>query len=486
MTKQGPVPADGYRLCFEHSPWPSLLVNRARLVVLEANAAAREAGWEQLDLNEMLDLQGALPDVPAQVKAMLKRPEGPLAVFIQVLNPELLLIQALSQQARSEQEVHQAELSRLEGISQRKSELIANISHELRTPLTAILGWPEIILDSPDMPPLALQAAQAIRKDGMYLRQLLDDLIDLSRIEAGHLQLAIQSEDLNQLVLDALEMLAERARQKRLELISQLPEQPVWVAVDPMRTTQIILNYLSNAIKYSHVDGKILLQVRIENEEAILSLQDSGIGMDEQFRQRVFERFMRAEDVQASDGAGIGLNLVQKLVALHQGRCWVESTHGQGSTFYVALPLTRSQTERNRRAQARNQSGLHRLALSQIVLIDSRQDELELLEQLLKPYFGQVRSLTQPPELSDLYGAEPDLILISTSLQDHEHLQWLDNLRQDSDLNALPVIALSASAMKGDAEKLDVLGFSGSLSKPFLKEDLLQYIQHILARTPHV
>lgn len=484
MTKQGPVPAvDGYRLCFEHGPWPSLLVDRARFHFLDINAAARELGLDRLDGPglQALILPESLPGLAAGERSelTLALATGPRRAVLLALNDDLLLLQLLP-------EAPPEEILRLEHISQRKSELIANISHELRTPLTAILGWPEIILDSPDMPPLAMQAAQSIRKDGVYLRQLLDDLIDLSRIEAGHLQLDIQSEDLKQIVLDAIDMLGEKARQKKLSLIPRLPANAVWVAVDPVRVLQVVLNYLSNAIKYSHVGGEIFLEIRTEAEDAILSLQDSGIGMDDKFRQHVFERFTRAEDVQASDGAGIGLNLVKKLVELHSGRCWVESSHGQGSTFYVALPLTRSRTARELRHQAQGVSGLRRLALTQLLLIDERSEELGLLEQLLKPYFRQVRSLSELPDLSQLQDVLPDLILISTSLQDIPHQAWLTAVRQDPELNSLPVIALSASAMKGDAEKLTVLGYSGSLSKPFLKEDLLQYIQEILARTSHV
>ncbi|HEY9841376.1 MAG: ATP-binding protein [Candidatus Sericytochromatia bacterium] len=485
MTTQGPVPAEVYQLCFEHSPWPSLLVDRTLLRVQAANHAAQELlppDQPTPELAAVLELESPLTaeDAPGSNRLALARPclqDEFLPCLLLPLNAELLLIQLVREPA--------GELERLRRISQRKSELIANISHELRTPLTAILGWPEIILDSADMPALAVQAASSIRKDGVFLRQLLDDLIDLSRIEAGYLTLDIQSEDLCQIVLDAVDMLAEKARQKGLQLETDLPEQPVWAAVDSVRMMQVVLNYLSNAIKYTQSGGQILLQVRSGREEAVLMLQDTGIGMKEEVRQHIFERFMRADEVHSSDGAGIGLSLVKKLVELHGGHCWVESQHGQGSTFYVSIPLARSRTGRRIREQAHNSHSLRRLAQTRLLIVDERPEELSLLSQLLQPYFRQVRPAEALPDPETLKADLPDLVLISTSLQAPAHQVWIQALRQDPKLAALRVVALSASAMRGDAARLQALGYSGSLSKPFLKEDLLQYIQHLL-RTAHV
>lgn len=482
MSTQGPVPAEVYRLCFEHSPWPSLLVDRTLWHVKEVNQAARSLlPAPDSPLDQVLIFEEALEPLPSG-RMILARPCRQthfLPCLVLPLDSNTLLLQ-LMREPGGELDECIDEIERLRRLNQHKSELIGNISHELRTPMTAILGWPEILLDAPDMPPLALQAAQSIRKDGLFLRQLLDDLIDLSRIEAGRLTLEIQTQNFNQIVLDAEEMLAEKAHKKGLTLETELPPAPLWVMADGVRILQVTLNYLSNAIKYT-AHGRIRLSLGSSGEMAVLSLQDTGIGMAEDVRQHVFDRFMRADEVLTTDGAGIGLSVVKKLVELHGGQCWVESAPGQGSTFYFSLPLAHEDRPAERTTGS-NGRGLRRLTQTRLLIVDEHPDELSLLSQLLKPYFREVLSLQTLPELAQLQRLTPDLMLVSTSLAAEHHHTWIATLRA-GEAAALPVIALSNSAMKGDAEQLLALGFSGCISKPFLKEDLLQYIQHLLTRT---
>lgn len=491
MLTQGPVPAEVYRQCFEHSPWPSLLVDRTLLRVVDANRAAAgllpEPGADPIqagpELDQVLIFEEALEPLPSG-RMILARPCRQSHFFpclVLPLNAGMLMLQ-LMREPGSELDECINEIEKLQRLNQRKSELIGNISHELRTPMTAILGWPEILLDSEDMPPLATQAALSIRKDGLFLKQLLDDLIDLSRIEAGKLTLEIQSQDMVRIVLDAVEMLAEKAHKKGLALETQLPEHEIWVMADGMRILQVVINYLSNSIKYTD-RGHISIKLETTAEEAVLSLQDTGIGMSEDVRRQVFERFVRADEVQSTDGAGIGLSVVKKLVELHGGRCWVESAPGQGSTFYVSLMLAQSEDQVSGQAQMPSGSSLRRLTQTRLLILDEHPEELSLLSRLLDPYFHQVDAESVLPPVAELLALEPDLVLLSTSLSAAHHQDWMRALRADQSLAGLPVVALSASAMKGDAEQLLALGYSGCLSKPFLKEDLLQYIQHLLTRT---
>lgn len=468
------------------SPWPALILDRALLLIQDANAAACEAlglvapgPWSVAAHLELeVPSHGTTEVLTLPVRRLAGSEHGGESWLLSDLALDGWLLQGPLPLGPD------AAYTELQQVSQRKSELIANISHELRTPLTAILGWPEIILDAEGMPALATQAAQAIRKDGLYLRQLLEDLIDLSKIEAGHFQLDLRREELAPIVLDALDMLQERARTKQLRVETMFPSEPIWVLADPLRMTQIVLNYLSNAIKYTQRQGRVKVMLESHNEQAILSIEDDGIGMDEQVRQRIFDRFMRADEVLSTDGAGIGLALVKKLVDLHGGRAWVESQLGKGSTFYMALPQQPDQPPTELRPTRRP---LRRLAMTHVLIVDERAEELSLLRQLLQPYFYRVSALDAPPEAAQLEQWVPDLILVSTSLTAAHHHEWLRELRRESMFKALPVVALSASAMKGDAERLQSLGYSGFLAKPFLKEDLLQYIQLMLTgSSPYV
>lgn len=485
---QGSVPADAYRLFFIQSRWPSVIVDRTRSLILDSNQS-----WEALghlhpqsdSIHECLKLDISLEQVDqaelCQGSFSNGQPDESFLCQISPLKNNLLSIECYW----PEQNSLSHEYEHLKNLNQRKSDLIANISHELRTPLTAILGWPEILLDTQGMPSLVLQAAEAIRKDGVFLRDLLEDLIDLSKIEAGHLDLNLKSENLCQIALDAVEMLSEKARKKELSLKVDLPEEPIVAFVDAMRVMQILLNYLSNAVKYTPAGGSIHLSVGIQNEEAVISICDNGIGMNETVRQKAFERFMRAEEVSLLDGAGIGLSLVKKLVQLHNGHCWVKSEVGKGSCFYVALPLDVQDNPIHVQTKALKDRPEDLLSRSTLFLISDQAEERQIFNQLLRASVNTIHPLSEPPPPQNMViESNLEMILLSTSLERHDHLNWLSKFREARP-NTL-VIALSSSAMKGDQEILLSKGYSAVLVKPFLKEDLLQCMQQILTGISNV
>ncbi|MBF2054428.1 MAG: HAMP domain-containing histidine kinase [Candidatus Sericytochromatia bacterium] len=334
-------PEASYRLAFFHSRWPTLLVAPQTRQVLDLNLAWRDFAFFEGQLPADLDqwLQGEWP--PPGPAAGTVTPftarvrQGPdwrtRTCHAQWLAEDCL---SISFEPVPGADTPEARINQ----NRRKSELIANVSHEMRTPLTAILGWPEILLDAQGMPSLAREAAEAIRKDGVYLNRLLEDLIDISKIEAGYLRLNLQRENLQELIANALETVQDKARQKNIQIHWQPPHQTLWVHADNLRMTQILWNYLSNAIKYTPRGGKITVQAEAAAEQVIVSISDTGIGMQPAFQTQAFERFSRAEEVSHLEGAGIGLSLVKKLVHLHQGQCWAESEPGTGSCFYFSVP----------------------------------------------------------------------------------------------------------------------------------------------------
>lgn len=330
-------PEASYRLAFLHSRWPALLVQPQTHQLLDINLAWRAFAFFEAALPAPLEqwLQGALPAYapPGEAQSFSARIRQGQTWQAQSCRAEWLAADCLSisfEPATTE--------ALLKQHSERKSELIANVSHELRTPLTAILGWPEILLDAQGMPSLAREAAEAIRKDGIYLNRLLEDLIDISKIEAGYLRLNLQRENLPALIANALDTVQDKARQKNIQIDWPTAQEAVWVQADALRMTQILWNYLSNAIKYTPRNGQITISLSPEAEQVTVCIRDTGIGMQPAFQARAFERFSRAEEVSHFEGAGIGLSLVKKLVQLHQGHCWVESQPGQGSSFYFSVP----------------------------------------------------------------------------------------------------------------------------------------------------
>lgn len=466
-----------------------MIVDRTHLQILDANQA-----WQ--DLNPLPEPNSGIPlknhlkldlDLTQVQNAQLCQGQvlnsdqvDTLLCHVVPLNQALLRIEC----HWPEQTSLTQEYEHLKSLNQRKSDLIANISHELRTPLTAILGWPEILLDAKDMPGLAIQAAEAIRKDGAFLRDLLEDLIDLSKIEAGHLQLHRSPEDLCEIAQDAVDMLADKARQKQISVQTQLPPDGLIAEIDALRIMQVFINYLSNAIKYTQNGGEILLRIEAHPEQAVISISDNGIGMSEAMRQKVFERFIRAEEVTMLDGAGIGLSLVRKLVDLHGGHYWVESESGKGSRFYFSLPLSATPTQpASAKPDAALPSKSNTLQELHLLVVAQQAEERHFLEQLLSPHVRQIQSQAQLPLASDLPAAAQALLL-STSLAEQQHLDWLQQVRQKNP--HFPILALSSSAMKGDRQKLLDSGYSAVLLKPFLKQDLLQCMQEMLTERTDV
>ncbi len=356
-------------------------------------------------------------------------------------------------------------IEHLETLSARKSELISHLSHELRTPLTAILGWPEMILDANEpMPGLAIQAAEAIQRDGNFLNQLLESLLDLSQIESGKLRLVKEWVDLRILVKSACTMLEERTRFKSQRLNMHLPEEPVYNKVDTVRIQQAMINYLSNAIKYTPEGGEIEVSLHREKQRDIFWVKDNGAGMSPHVQQEIFGRFVRAEEVLGIQGAGIGLALVKKLIESHQGSCWVESSPLQGSQFFFDLPILENTT----------------ITLPEIELLCIIEHESQRLElsQLLKEHPVVYRMRNTLPSLQEMTQAHYDLIILSTDLHQAHTQAWEKAVHTLFPKQKILAWLSPAYSPQSLTEQEAFFGdYDGILRSPLQAEDLIQYIQ---------
>ncbi len=501
----GPIPDKLYRIAFEHSHLPLVLLDRSGFRFCEANPAFCElTGYSR---SELLTLR--LPDLypPEYIHQTLPaNTDTPFSTDIQLVTREgahfiaslscnaieaeelslyLAFVYSSSHAVQSsteapEQQALERENQELKTISQRKSELIANISHELRTPLTAILGWPEIILDTENAPEVAVQAALSIQKDGEILMRLLEDLIDISKIEAGRMELDIREENLGADILNALEILKTRAYLRHITLSTDLPEQPVYAMIDPLRITQVILNYLSNALKFTPEGGHVCVHLVSEEPQAVVSVSDNGVGLAPEALEVIFERFVRADSgLDAVEGTGIGLSLVKSLVELHNGQVWVESIRGQGSTFSFSVPLAIDHEDLAPSQNALTDWPQHPL---HILLSDSRLDTLFILRNLLQHEHIRVTSTHELSEtLALAVGDLPDVVLLDTSVTAGDSYRVLSALQAHPQTQHIPVIAVTASAMKGDREQLLALGYRGYVAKPCTRRTLLQSIHDALA-----
>lgn len=227
-------------------------------------------------------------------------------------------------------------------MEQVRSDFIANVSHELRTPVTAIKGFAETLLyDRPDNPDTLRSFVELINREAERLGNLVEDLLELTRLEAKQVALAREEIDLRQLARDAVERFRARATQRGIDLDLGLPEQPVYCFVDVVRMEQVLANLLDNALKFTAEGGRVQVEVARQGDGgACLTVSDTGVGMKPEEVDRVFERFYRGDRGQArySPGTGLGLAIVREIVGAHGGQVQVKTTPGRGSSFIVSVP----------------------------------------------------------------------------------------------------------------------------------------------------
>jgi signal transduction histidine kinase len=230
----------------------------------------------------------------------------------------------------------------LEVASRHKSEFLASMSHELRTPLNAVIGFSDVLLDRlfGDLNPKQEEYLEDIRASGRHLLDLLNDILDLSKVEAGEMRLELARTSLREALEHGIAMVSERAGQEGLSLHLSIEAGVDVVVADPLRLKQVILNLLTNAVKFTPAGGRIEASAARVADEIHISVQDSGIGIAESDYARIFEAFQqggRAASASA-EGTGLGLTLSKRIVELHGGRLWVTSRVGHGSTFSFSIP----------------------------------------------------------------------------------------------------------------------------------------------------
>ncbi len=366
-----------------------------------------------------------------------------------------------------------------------KSEFLSRMSHELRTPLNAMLGFAQLLeLDQlHPLPPSQRPWVAQIQGAGWHLLDMINDVLDLSRIESGTLNLQPDRLDLRELIAAALPLVEQDVRRRGIEVTQDVPDEAARVVGDSTRVKQILINLLSNAVKYNSDGGRIHITARLQPGGSVeLVVSDTGLGMTPAQLEQLFQPFNRlGRERTAMEGTGIGLVISQRLAELMGGSLRARSTAGAGSSFILTLPRAdRLETvPGGLEAPAAGASDYHQ---RRVHYVEDNETNVEVMRGILlrrpQVHFGV--SVTGLDGLAAIRTQRPDLVLLDMHLPDIDGLELLRHLKADPATAAIPVVVVSADALASQIEAAMDAGAAHYLTKPVSVAELLSVVDALL------
>jgi signal transduction histidine kinase/DNA-binding response OmpR family regulator len=359
-----------------------------------------------------------------------------------------------------------------------KSVFLANMSHELRTPLNAILGFSEILTKDTGLNNFQLKKIMTINKSGNFLLSLINDILDLAKIESGKVILDQKPTDIASVVLDSLTFVKQKAQESDIDIVLDISKKlPACILVDEIRIRQILLNFLSNAIKYSKSDT-VVLKVVSDETNIYIDTIDYGVGIKKEHLEHIFEPFVQAGNASSATGTGLGLTITKEYIEAMGGHIEVVSKEGQGSDFKAVIPYKRCSKKEvllsNSNKINKDVIGLDEAYKDKkILVVDDKEDNRTLLVEILKPLGLEIKEAQDGYEAVDIAREwKPDLIWMD------KRMPKLDGVKSIQEIRGLPgnenvkIIILSASVLSHEQKDLLKSSIDDFLSKPYSINDI--------------
>jgi PAS domain S-box-containing protein len=434
-----------------------------RALVLESEERARQTGHHDV-VHRIVRPDGTVRHVHELAQMEIDATGGVVRLIgtVQDVTEQVEVEQALMAASEEADRANQA-----------KSDFLSSMSHELRTPMNAILGFGQLMEYDDALPGEHQDNVGEILKAGHHLLELINEVLDLAKIESGHVDLSLEPVDVCTIVDECLSLVGTLAAKRDIQL-SHSGLKGVAVRADRMRLKQALLNLLSNAVKYNREGGSVRLEVRPQGAERLcIQVTDTGPGIPAERQAELFQPFNRLDAKHSNiEGTGIGLTITRRLVEMMGGIVDVESEVGVGSTFWIELPFESAPGSDHGHEWVTADSAVpaaHVETVQHTVLyIEDNPANIKLVAQILGRR-QHIRLLTaHTPELGIelALARRPDLILLDINLLGMDGYQVLEVLKADANLKTIPVVAITANAMPRDIERGRAAGFSEYLTKP--------------------
>lgn len=370
-----------------------------------------------------------------------------------------------------------------ESANRSKSQFLANMSHELRTPLNSIIGFSKVMMGDVNLKVQFQKNTEIINRAGYHLLTLINDILELSKIEAGKQELANEEIDLLRLIQEVIEMLTPRAEQAGIYLVSELPELPYFVIIDESKIRQILINLVSNAIKFT-ASGSVAIILSAEIEDSHLlakfSVKDTGIGISEEDHDRIFDPFEQVDSRGSKSGTGLGLAISSKYVQMMGGKLELMSRKGEGSTFYftLKLKLSRKKELRNFNLNTKIVQLCPEYLDYNILVADDAYDMRQLLRECLENLGFNITEAENGIQAKNrILEDEPGVVLLDWRMPFLDGISLTKEIRERSDIKQPVIIMLSANAFEDDRQEALNAGVDDFMGKPIEIARLYEMIE---------